>query len=108
MSKFTKLMAGAVLAVAIAAAAPQAAMAQHWHGGGWGGGWHGGGWGGGWRGGGWGWGGFAPGFALGLGVASAPYWYGYGPYAYGGNCGWVRARVWRHGFWVIRRVWHCW
>ena len=88
MSKFTKLMAGAVLAVAIAAAAPQAAMAQHWHGGGWG------------------WGGFAPGFAL--GVASAPYWYGYGPYAYGGNCGWVRARVWRHGFWVIRRVWHCW
>ena len=43
-----------------------------------------------------------------LGVASAPYWYGYGPYAYGGNCGWVRARVWRHGFWVIRRVWHCW
>jgi len=60
----------------------------------------------GWRGGGWGWGGFAPGFAL--GVASAPYWYGYGPYAYGGGCGWVRTRVWRHGFWVIRRVWRCW
>jgi hypothetical protein len=99
MSKFTKLMAGAILALGIAAAAPQAAMAQHWHGGGWGRGWHGGGWG---------WGGFAPGFALGLGVASAPYWYGYGPYAYGGSCGWVHTRVWRHGFWVIRRVWRCW
>jgi hypothetical protein len=53
-----------------------------WHGGGWhGGGWHVGGW----RSGGWGWG-FAPGFALGLGLGAAPYYaYGgpyYGAYAY--------------------------
>ena len=95
MSKFTKLLAGIVLAAGVAAAAPQAAMAQwhhhhHWHGGGWGG--------------------FGPGFALGLGVAAAPY-YGYGPYyaaPYGGDCGWVRQRVWRHGYVVIRRVWRCW
>jgi hypothetical protein len=99
MSKFSKLLAGAVLALGVAVAVPQAAMAQHhghWHGGG-----H-------WRGGGWG-GGFGPGFALGFGLGAAPY-YGYGPYyaaPYGGDCGWVRQRVWRHGYWVVRRVWRC-
>ena len=38
-------------------------------------------------------------------------YYGYGPYYaapyYGGDCGWVRTRVWRHGYWVVRRVWRC-
>jgi hypothetical protein len=106
MTKFTKVLAGLTLAAGLALAAPQAAMAQHWHGGG--GHWHGGG--GHWHGG--GWGGFGPGFALGLGFGAAPY-YGYGPYyaapyAYGGNCGWVRHRVWRGGYWVVRRAWRCW
>lgn len=113
MSKMSKILTGVVLAAGLALAAPQAAMAQHFHGGGHGGGWHGGGggWHGGgghWRGGGWG-GGFGPGFALGLGFGAAPY-YGYGPYyaaPYGGDCGWVRTRVWRHGYWVVRRVWRC-
>ena len=109
MSKFTKVLVGLTLAAGLAVAAPQAAMAQHGHGGGgWhggGGGWHGGG--GHWHGGGWG-GGFGPGFALGLGVGAGPY-YGYGaPYAYGGDCGWVRHRVWRGGYSVVRRVWRCW
>jgi hypothetical protein len=102
MSKLSKFLAGAVLAIGVAAAVPQAANAQWHHHGGWHGGWHGGGWG-------WG-GGFAPGFALGFGVGAAPY-YGYGPYyaaPYGGDCGWVRQRVWRHGYWVVRRVWRCW
>jgi hypothetical protein len=99
MSKFSKILAGLTLAIGVAVAAPQAANAQwHHHGGHW----HGGGWGG-----------FGPGFALGFGIGAAPY-YGYGPYyaapyAYGpGGCGWVRTRVWRHGYWVVRRVWRCW
>jgi hypothetical protein len=105
MSKFSKVLTGVVLAAGLALAAPQAADAQHFHGGhgGWhGGGWHGGGWHGGghWHGGGWG---FGPGFALGYGLGVAPY-YAYGP----GDCGWVRVRVWRHGSWVFRRVWRCW
>jgi len=79
-----------------ASAAP--ALADWGHGRG---GWHGGGWHGGhWHGGGWG---FGPGFALGYGLGVAPY-YAYGP----GDCGWVRVRVWRHGYWVFRRVWRCW
>jgi len=102
MSRFTKLLAGVVLAAGLSAAVPQVAMAQHhWHGGG-GHHWHGGGWGG----------GFGPGFALGFGLGAAPYYYGGGPYYaspyYGGDCGWVRTRVWRHGYWHIRRVWRCW
>jgi hypothetical protein len=68
------------LAAGLALAAPQAADAQHFHGGH--GGWHGGGQ---WHGGGWG---FGPGFALGYGLGVAPY-YAYGP----GDCGWVRVRV---------------
>lgn len=109
MSKVAKLLAGLVVAAGVAVAVPQAAMAQHWHGGG--GHWHGGGghWHGGWhgghhwRGGGWGWG---PGFALGFGLGAAPYYAS--PYYYGGDCGWVRTRYWRHGFWHVRRVWRCW
>ena len=72
--------------------------------------WHGGGWHvGGWRSGGWGWG-FAPGFALGLGLGAAPYYaYGgpyYGAYAYG-DCV-MRRRVvinrWGHRVWRWARV----
>lgn len=101
MSKFSKVLTGLVLAAGLALAAPQAADAQHFHGGWHGGGWHGGGWHGGhWHGGGWG---FGPGFALGYGIGAAPY-YAYGP----GDCGWVRVRVWRHGYWTLRRVWRCW
>lgn len=37
------------------------------------------------------------------------YYYG-GPYYYGpqADCGWVRVRVWRNGYWVLRRAWRCW
>jgi len=99
MSRTFKFLAAAVVAVGMMAAAPQAAQAR-WHGG-----WHhGGGWHGGW--------GYGPGFALGFGLGAGPY-YGYGgpyygrPY-YGGRCGWVARRYWRHGYWHARRVWRCW
>ena len=80
LRKIAITAAAAVTIVGATAALPTTADAR-W------GGWHGGGWrGGGWRGGGWGWG-FAPGFALGLGLGAAPYYaYGgpyYGAYAYG-------------------------
>lgn len=96
MNRFTKLLAGVVLALGIGAASP--AMAQHWHGHGGGhyGGWHGGH---GWHGGGWG----GPGITFGFGT---PYYAA--PYYYGGNCGWVRQRYLRHGYWHLRRVWRCW
>jgi hypothetical protein len=99
MSKISKLLAGLCVAGAALAATPDAALAQHHHGGG---GWHGGGghWHGGgghWRGGGWG-----PGFAFG-----APYYYGGGPYYYGDSCGYTRVRVWRNGRWVLRRAYRC-
>lgn len=103
MSRLLKFLAAAVVAGGLMATVPQAAQAQHWHGGWHGGGWHGGGWRGGWRGGGWGWG---PGFALGFGLGAAPYYAA--PYYGGGGCGWVRQRFWWHGFWHVRRVWRCW
>lgn len=123
MSKHLKYFAALAMIAGAIAFTPNVASAQHHHGGGGGGGgghhgggggggWHhggggggGGGWhhhgwhGGGWRGGGWGWG---PGFALGFGAAY-PYYY-----AQAGDCGWARVRVWRHGYWVIRRAWRCW
>jgi len=80
--------ATAVAITGITAALPNAANAQHWHGGG--GRWHGGG-------GGFGWG-LGTGLALGFG---APYYGGYygpyaydygGPYAYAGDC--VMRRRW--------------
>jgi hypothetical protein len=113
MSKLLKYFAAVALVAGAMAFTPNVASAQRHHGGG-GGGWHhgggGGGWrhhgwrGGGWRGGGWGWG---PGFALGFGAAY-PYYYGGPYYAQAGDCGWVRTRVWRRGYWVIRRAWRCW
>jgi hypothetical protein len=95
MSKITRGLGLALLALVISLGTAEAA--GHGHGGyGHGGGWHGGGWhGGGWRGGGWGWGG--------------PYWGAYPGYYYGpSDCGWVRVRVLRNGYWVVRRVWRCW
>ncbi len=99
MSKSSKIIACAVLAVGLALAMPGAAQAQHHHGG-WHGGWHGGGH----YHGGWGWG---PGFALGFGLGyGGPYYGGY--YAPPPRCGWVRTRYWRYGRWYWRRVWRCW
>jgi hypothetical protein len=106
MSKLRKLLAVLALVAGAFAITPDAASAQHWHGGH--GGWHGGGWHGGWHGGwgyrGWGWG---PGFGWGWGYPR-PF---YGPYYYDApapTCGYVRTRVWRAHHWVIRRVWRCW
>ena len=106
MSRFLKLLAVAALAAGVMASAPQAAQAQHHHGGGH---WHGGG--GHWHGGGWrgGWGGWGPGFAFGWGYG--PYYggpYYYGAPAYGPDCGWVRQRYISRGHWHVRRVWRCW
>lgn len=105
LRKIAIAAAAAVTIVGATAALPTTADAG-WHGGGWhGGGWHGGGW----RGGGWGWG-FAPGFALGLGLGAAPYYaYGgpyYGAYAYG-DCVMRRRAVinrWGHRVWRWVRV----
>ena len=118
MSKLTKVFATLALVFGLVAFAPVGAEAQWgggWRGGGWGGGWRGAGWGGGWRGGGWGWGpAFAVGFAPAVAWGAGPGW-GWGPgwgnpYLYAGapSCGWVRARVWRNGFWIVRPVWRCW
>lgn len=87
MSKLIKICAIAVLIAGTFAMTPGPAEARWGHGG----------WGHGWRGGGWGWG---PG----------PFWgYGYpyygGPYYAGPGCGYVR--VWRHGYWVLRRPYRC-
>jgi hypothetical protein len=113
-SKFLKFFAAAALAGGLFAFAPDAAQAQRhgWHGGG---GWHhGGGWHRGWHGGGWGgrrgWG-WGPAVGLGIGAWGWGYPYGYyasGPYYAAPSCGWVRTRVWRHGYVVVRRVWRCW
>jgi hypothetical protein len=84
MSKLAKVLGAVALMAGAVALTPSAALAQHHH-------WHGGGH---WRGGGWGFGG--------------PYYYGGGPYYAGPNCGWSRVRVWRHGYWVVRRSWRCW
>jgi len=88
MLKFAKVLAVALTLGGAIALAPTAALAQHHH--------H-------WRGGG-GWG-YGPGFALGFGLGAAPY-YGYygGPYAYAGDCGWMRVRT----YYGWRRVWRCW
>lgn len=135
MSRLLSFFAAAALAGGLFVAAADTAQAQR-HGGYHGGGYHGGGWRGGgryyggWRGGyyrggyarGWGWG---PAIGLGIGVGSGWGWgypYGYyapgsayyGPYYqpsyYGppGRCGYARARVWRNGYWVVRRAWRCW
>jgi len=99
MAKLVKVTAAAALIAAAMVITPGTAEAR-WHGGhgGWHHGWHGG----------WGW---APAFGLGLGLGYGwgyPYYYG-NPYYYGAPaCGWTRVRVWRHGYWVIRRVWRCW
>jgi hypothetical protein len=104
MSKLVKFFAIAVLVAGAIAVTSDTATARH---GGHGGGGHGGGWhgGGGWRGGGWGGGwGWGPG----------PFWGGGYPYSYYGGayyagppgCGWVR--VWRRGYWVLRRSPRCW
>jgi len=105
MAKLAKVIAAAALIAGSVAIMPGAAQAR-WHGDGHGG-WHSGSHHG-WRGGGWGWG---PGFGLGLGLGYAwgyPYYYGR-PYYYGPPaCGWTYVRVWRNGYWVVRRVWRCW
>lgn len=106
MLKLVKFFASVALIVVVFSAAAEARGGHG--GGGHGGGGHGGGWhgggghgGGGFRGGGWG-----SGFGFGFG---SPYYYG-GPYYYGpqADCGWVRVRVWRNGYWVLRRAWRCW
>jgi hypothetical protein len=103
LRKIAITAAAAVTIVGATAALPTTADAR-W------GDWHGGGWrGGGWRGGGWGWG-FAPGFALGLGLGAAPYYaYGgpyYGAYAYGDCVTRRRAAInrWGHRAWRWVRV----
>lgn len=118
MSRFVKFFAAVAFAAGLFALVPGEALAQRHHGGG---GYHGGGhYGGhyrgggygyrGWRGGGWGWG---PGIGFGLGYGwGYPYYggpYYARPYYYAEpNCGYVRARVWRNGHWVLRRAWRCW
>lgn len=100
MSKLVKMFLILALA-AVVFSAPAEARGGHGGGGHHGGGWHGGGWhGGGWRGGGWGGGYWGP------YLYYQPY---YQPYYYGpGDCGWVRVRVLRRGYWVVRRAWRCW
>jgi hypothetical protein len=101
-----------IIAVATVAAlgigATDASAAWHGHGGGWhGGGWHGGGYRGGYYGGGWGWG-IGPGLLAGAligGALASPYYYGYGPYYYGGCYRNVHVHT-RYG-WHWRRVWVC-
>lgn len=108
MSTRAKLLAGLILIVGLLSGLPNGAEA-HWrrHG------WHGG----------YGWG---PAIGLGIGVGSGWGWgYPYGyyaprpyyrPYPYYRSyyyappprCGYVRTRVWRHGYWVVRRAWRCW
>jgi hypothetical protein len=84
MSKLLKGFLVIALALVVFSAAAEARGGHHG-----GGGWHGG-----WHGGGSGWG--------------VPYWGRY-PYYYApGDCGWVRMRVWRHGYWVVQRFWRCW
>jgi hypothetical protein len=102
LRKIAITAAAAVTIVGATAALPTTADAR-W--GGYGGGWRGGGW----RGGGWGWG-FAPGFALGLGLGAAPYYacggpY-YGAYAYGDCVTRRRAAInrWGHRAWRWVRV----
>lgn len=82
MSKLGKVLAILALAVSAIAATSGTADARWHHG------WYGGGWGPGWA---WGY----------------PY---YRPYYYAGPpaCGYTRVRAWRHGHWIVRRVWRCW
>ena len=99
MSKLLKIFAVLSLLTGAVAIVPTAANAQYYH-------HHHGGW----RGGGYGWG---PAFGFGFGLGYARPYYGYGSY-YGGyyapppRCGYVRMRVWRNGYWVLRRAWRCW
>jgi hypothetical protein len=125
LTKLRKIAVAAAMAGLVGTATvavPDTAHAR-WGGGWHGGGWHGGGWhGGGWRGGGgWGWGGFGVGLGTGLllGVATVPYWggYGYGGYGpyyagygapYAGGCYITRRWVWNgYGHRVLRRVRVC-
>jgi hypothetical protein len=102
MPKLAKVMAAISVAV-IVAAGSVTAQARGGHGGGGGHGghgghfhgghFHGGHFHGGFGFGGWGWG--------------YPYYYGAYDPGYG-DCGWVRVRVWRHGYVGYRRVWRCW
>jgi hypothetical protein len=113
LRKFGIAMATVVAVAGTAIALPGVANAQHghWGGGHWGGG--GGHWG---HGGGWGWGGFGLGLGTGLALGAAPYYGGYGPYAYdyggdyayAGDC-YIRRRwvVDGYGHRVLRRVRVC-
>jgi hypothetical protein len=103
MSKLVKIFALLTLLAGAVVIVPTSADARYRHGG--------------WRGGGYGWGpaiGFGFGLGLGYPYYARPY-YGYGPYYGGGyyygpppRCGYVRVRVWRNGYWALRRAWRCW
>lgn len=100
MSKHLKILALVAMIVGAIAMLPGSALAYHGHGsyhghGHYGGHYHGGGH---YYGGGWGWG---SGFYF--GGWGYP---GYGYYA-SPDCGWVRVRYLRHGYWHVRRVWRC-
>lgn len=90
MSTLNRVLLAIVLVAGISLALPSGAEAQwrhHHHRG-----WHGG---------------FGPGFALGFGLGyGVPYYYP--PPYYARECGWVRERRWRRGYWRWRRVWRCW
>ena len=114
MLKFTKGLGIVALALVVSVGGALAQRGGHGGGGHGGGGWHGGGgYGGGWHGGGYRggyYGGYRGGYYGGYyggGWGWGPYWGG--PYYYGpGDCGWVRVRVLRGGYWVVRPVWRCW
>ena len=84
-NKLVRIFAAFALIAGALAVAPSTAQARYWHGRYWGGY-------------GWGWG--YP--------YAYPYPYYYRPYYYGGGCGYVRVRYWRHGHWHIGRRWRCW
>jgi hypothetical protein len=110
MSTIIKTFLAVALAMAVFSSAADARGGHGGHGG-HGGGWHGGGWhggghyGGGWHGGHYGGGRWYGGWG---GAYLGPYPYYAPSYYYPGDCGWVRVRVWRNGYWVVRRAWRCW
>ena len=88
MSKLVKTLTVVALLVGVIAVMPGTAEARHRGHGGWGHHWRG-------------WGGGYP-------YGYYPYAYYPRPYYYAAPCGWVRYRVWRHGYWILRRGWRCW
>jgi hypothetical protein len=87
MSKtFIKFAAALTLIAGVVAAVPGTAEARYRH--------HG------YYGGGWGWG---PRVYYGYPYAYRPYYYAPPPE----DCRYVRVRVWRDGYWRLRRVWRC-